>query len=82
LIALQLDDLAQFFVGDQGAIASKVFFEGFQQLLGVIFRGQALDGRQRLSAVTLLDSDVHVVRRFGRGLSCGELIVTNIGEGI
>lgn len=44
------------------------FLSSFQHLLRIITLRQALNGRQRLSSVALLDSNVNVVRlsRFGR----------------
>lgn len=61
LIALQLDDLAHFQVTDNGAIAGKLLLDHFENLLLVKLLGQALDRRQRLAAIALLDPNVDVV---------------------
>jgi len=61
LIALQLDDLAEFLVVYERAVAGEFFLEGFQELLEVVFFGNSLEGRQRLPTIALLDTDVDVV---------------------
>ena len=61
LVALELDDLAHFQVGDNGAIAGKLLLDDFENLLLVKLLGQALHRGQGLAAIALLDPNVDVV---------------------
>ena len=72
LVALQLDDRAQFGVVDHGAVAAELLLEGLDDLLVVERLVEPLDGRQGLAAVALLDADVDIVLgRCRRGASGG-----------
>lgn len=53
LIALELNHLAHFRVGDDGAIAGKLLLDHFENLLLVEFFRQALHRRQGLAAIAL-----------------------------
>jgi len=61
LIALELNDLAEFFVVDKSTVACKIPFESFQQLLQIILFRQTLQSSQGLATVALLDADVDVI---------------------
>jgi hypothetical protein len=53
LIALELDDFAHLGVAHDGAIAGKLLFDYFEDLLLVKLFGKTLDGRQGLAAIAL-----------------------------
>lgn len=53
LVALELDHLAHLGVGDDGAIASELLLDDFEDLLLVEFLGEALDRRQGLATIAL-----------------------------
>jgi hypothetical protein len=53
LVALELDHLAHFRVGDDGAIAGKLLLDDLEDLLLVELLRQALDRRQRLATIAL-----------------------------
>ena len=61
LITLELDHLAHLGVGDDGAIASKLLLDDFENLLLVEFLGEALDRGQGFATIALLDTDVDVI---------------------
>ena len=71
LVALKLDDRSQLGVVDDGAVAAELLLEGLDDLLVVERLVEALDGRQGLAAVALLDADVDIVLgRCRGGASC------------
>ena len=89
LVALKLDDLAKLLVINNGAVACKLLLEGLQELLLVIFLGNALESGKSLTSVPLLDTDVDVVLLLLLLLLLGsdlvvllDLLVTEIGEGV
>lgn len=82
LIALELDDLAQFWIFNQSAIACEILFERLQEFPRVIFRGKTLKSGESLTTVTLLNSNVDVVGGLGGCFGTDCLIVTYVGEGI
>ena len=53
LIALELDDFAHLGVAYNGAIAGKLLFDHFEDLLLVKLLRKTLDGRQGLAAIAL-----------------------------
>ena len=53
LIALELDDFAHLGVAYDGAIAGKLLFDHFEDLLLVKLLRKTLDGRQGLAAIAL-----------------------------
>lgn len=53
LIALELDDFAHLGIAYDGAIAGKLLFDHFEDLLLVKLLGETLDGRQCLAAIAL-----------------------------
>jgi len=61
LITLELDDLTGLLIINEGAVTSKFLLECLQELLGIIFFGQALEGCESLASVPLLDTDVDIV---------------------
>lgn len=76
LIALQLNDLTKrrqflvririgfgvgFFRTDDVSVTSKLLLDGLEDLFGVIRLVQALDGRQCLATITLLDTNVDLL---------------------
>lgn len=75
LIALELENIAEFFVLVDVAIAAKVLLEGLQDTLQVIFCRDTLYCGDSLTAVTLLTSDMDIVGRLS-------IVVTSIGERI
>ena len=60
LVALELDDIADFFVVHDGAIAGELLLDDLEDLLEVEFAGDAGHGRQCLATITLLDADLLV----------------------
>jgi len=82
LVALELDDLAHFLVVDERSVAGEFLLERLEELLGVVFLGQALERRQRLPSITLLDTNVDVL---GGGPNVGAAVpeeVPFVGKGI
>jgi len=61
LVALELDDIADFFVVHDGAIACEFLLDHLEDLLEVEFAGDAGHGRQCLATITLLDADMDLV---------------------
>lgn len=55
-----MDHVAAFFILDDGAVARELLLDHLENLLGVEFGWDALDGRQCLATITLLDADVDV----------------------
>ena len=53
LVALKLDHLAHLRIGNDGAIAGKLFLDDFEDLLLVKFLGEPLHRRQRLTTIAL-----------------------------
>jgi hypothetical protein len=53
LIALELDDFAHLGIAYDGAIAGKLLFDHFEDLLLVKLLRKTLDGRQGLAAIAL-----------------------------
>jgi len=78
LISLKLNHLAHLSIDNDSAIASELLFNDLEDLLLVKFLGEALDSRQSLTTIALLDTDVYVVLRL-LGLSC---IFIRFGEGV
>lgn len=71
LVALQLDDVAELGVLDNGAVAAKLLLEHLQHLLKVDLLRDAGRGRERLAPVALLDADVNIVGFRRRGCGVG-----------
>lgn len=65
LVALHLDDFTKLFVLDDVAVAGEVLLQHLQDFLQVVFIGDPLHRGQRLSPVSLLDTDVDVVGGLG-----------------
>jgi len=61
LVSLQLDDLAEGFVGSDTAVAGKIFSEGFQNTFRIEIGGKALYSRQCLTTIALLDTNMNIV---------------------
>lgn len=59
LIALQLNDFAEFLILDDASVATELLLEGLGELSQVEFIIQPLDSSKRLAAVTLLQTDVN-----------------------
>lgn len=81
LITLQLNDLAHLFVFDEGAVASKLLLEGFEELLRVVLLGQALQSGQCLPSISLLNTNVDVICLRSNVLVVSKR-VTLVSEGI
>lgn len=60
LISLELNDIADFLVVHHGTIAGKLLLDDLEDLLEVEFGGDAGYGRQGLTTITLLDTDLVV----------------------
>lgn len=75
LIALELENITEFFILVDVAIAAKVLLESLQDTLQVIFCRDTLYRGDSLTAVTLLTSDMDIVGRLS-------IVVTSIGERI
>jgi len=58
LIALKLDNVTKFFVFHNTTVGGELFFENFQNSLGIIFSGDALDSSQSFATIALLNTDV------------------------
>jgi len=61
MITLKLNHLSHIRVLDDGSIACIFLFEGFEEGLWAIILRQALDSRQRLATVALLNTDMDVI---------------------
>jgi len=81
LVSLKLNNLSCFFVFYECAVASEFLLEGFQELLGIILLGQALQSRESLPSVSLLNTDVDVVL-LGPNVLCGADRVSLVCEGV
>ena len=77
LIPRQLDDLPHLLVHLHSPVAREVLLEGLANALDVEVVGKTGDGRDTLSAISLLDADVHL---FGGGLP--SLVLGRILEGV
>jgi len=62
LIALELNNGTQLFILYQGAVASEVLLEDLEHALLVKVGRQSLDGGQGLASVTLLDTNICMVK--------------------
>ncbi len=71
LVALQLDDVAELGVLDNGAVAAKLLLEHLQHLLKVDLLRNARRSRERLASVALLDANVNIVGFRRRGCGVG-----------
>lgn len=80
MVPLELDDLAELVVLDEGAVAGEFLLEGLQDLLWVILVGDPLERGERLAPVALLDPDVHVVGLGDRLLVERSVLVADVGE--
>lgn len=78
LISLKLNHLSHFSINNDGAIASELLFDDFEDLLLIEFLGETLDSSQSLTTIALLNTDVYVILRL-LGLSC---IFVRFGEGV
>lgn len=78
LITLELDHLAHLAVDNDGAIASKLLLDDLEDLLLIKFLGKALNSRQSLTTIALLNTNVYVVLRLLRFSS----IFVGFGEGV
>lgn len=58
MVTLQLNHFSEFFVFNNGSVASEFLFENLQNFLGVEFLGETLDGCECLSTVSLLNANV------------------------
>jgi len=82
LITLELDHVSHALgvgVVDDGAIASEFLLDDLEDLLVVKLLGNALDSRQCLTTITLLNADMDVGFLGLLGLSC---VLVGVGEGI
>ena len=61
LVPLELDDFAHLLIIYDRTIARKLLFERLQEFLGIILGWDSLEGSDRLSSVSLLNTDVDVV---------------------
>jgi len=61
MITLKLNHLSHVGILDDGAIACIFFLEGFEKCLRAVILGQALNSRQRLATVALLNTDMDVI---------------------
>jgi len=78
LIALELDHLAHLRVVDDGAIASELLLDDLEDLLLVELLRQALDRRQGLTTIALLNPYMDVILR----LLCFAGVLVGLGEGV
>lgn len=63
LVTLQLDNLSKLIVLHNVTVASKILLQNLENSLEIVLIWNSLDGRQGLTAISLLDTDVDVVRR-------------------
>lgn len=61
LIALQLDDFAEFLVLDNIPITAELLFQILEDLLVAVIFLQPLHGGQAFLSIPLLDTDVHIL---------------------
>lgn len=61
LVSLELYDLTQLLVVNEGAVAGKFLLKGFEKFLRIVLFGQALQGGQGLPPIPLLNTDVDVI---------------------
>lgn len=61
LITLKLDDLAGFFVGNDGAVAGEGLLHEFEDFLEFVSVWNTLDGSQSLTTIALLNTNVNVL---------------------
>ena len=79
LIALELDHLAHLTVANDGAIASKLLLDDFEDLLVVELARDTLNSGQSLASITLLNTDMNVFLGLLGGLA---RVLVGFGEGI
>ena len=65
LISLELNDLTHFLILNEGAVASEFLLESLEELLGIVLGRDTLEGGDSFSTISLLNSDVNVIRRSG-----------------
>lgn len=75
MVSLELDHLAHVGVLNDGAIASIFLLESLEKSLGRVLLGEALDSRQGLATVALLNTNVDVIFRLGITNVVGERIM-------
>jgi len=81
LITLELDHLASLLIINEGSVTGELLLECLQELLRIVLFGQALQGRQRLPPVPLLDPDVDIVLLGTNVCVCAER-VSLVCEGV
>jgi hypothetical protein len=75
LVTLKLENITVLLVVVDMAVAAKVLLKRLKDTLQVVLARYTLDGRDSLTTITLLASNVDIVD----GLS---IVVTSVGEGI
>lgn len=64
LVALELQDISEFFVFVDVAVATEIFLQSLKNSLKIILCRKSLNSSQGLATITLLATDVDVVCRF------------------
>lgn len=77
LVALELDDISNFFVVHDGTIAGEFLLDDLEDLLEIKFAGDAGHGGQGLATISLLDADLKLQ---GQYESDEEYVVTKVRE--
>jgi len=78
LVALELNHLAHLVIVDDGAIAGELLLDHAEDLLAGEFDWKALDRRQGLTTISLLDTDMDVILR----LCLFRVVLLGFGEGV
>jgi len=78
LISLELNHLSHLSIDDDGAIASKFLLDDLEDLLLIELLGKALDSRQSLTTIALLNTNMDIILGL-LGLSC---VFVGFGEGV
>jgi len=81
LVSLKLDHVAGLLIIDDGAIASKLLLDDFENLLEIKLGWDSFDSRQRFTTISLLDTNMDV--GLDGLLGCiSSVLILRIREGI
>jgi hypothetical protein len=69
LVTLELNDIAELGILDNGAVAAKILLEHFENFVEIHLLGNATGSGEGLATVALLNANVNIIGRFRRGCS-------------
>lgn len=75
LVALELEDIAQIGVLVDVTVAAEIFFQRLKDPLQIVLARDALNSRNGLATITLLATDVDLIRTLSLGF-------TSLGKGV